>query len=71
MEQDDAKSIAQRVTDFLARESDPRLTEIVPVPGRRPVRMRLRTPANQYLSAIARGLNRVAIVFNPEVAPIP
>jgi Ni,Fe-hydrogenase III small subunit len=29
MEQDDAKSIAQRVADFLARENDPRLTEIV------------------------------------------
>jgi len=29
LEQDDARPIAQRVTEFLARENDPRLTEIV------------------------------------------
>jgi formate hydrogenlyase subunit 7 len=29
MEQDDARPVAQRVTEFLARENDPRLSEIV------------------------------------------
>ena len=29
MEQDDARPIAQRVAEFLARENDPRLSEIV------------------------------------------